>query len=617
MVCLPPLDATRPMTNRKVVTVIALSLLLTQARLTRSDEQSIAHVSRVTGRSADVESGVRSGWEAPRSTLLAKQSQKGELLIRLKANFDRLEQVKYQPDNVFLTNLESNYWPGDTEGRAVLALTLLTQASHREARHLEEILRRFPGKLNARGYFGDIAPKDVVDEQQLSSHGWVLRALCEHYEWSRSEAAAAMIRGMITNLVLPTSSAHQRYPIDPDQRQHGGSYSGSRRNKVLDGWVLSTDIGCDFIFMDGVVHAYALFPSPGLKAVVDEMIARFLEIDLLAIKAQTHATLTALRGLLRYHAITGDPVLLHEARVRFALYKSHGMTENYENLNWFGRPTHSEPCAIVDSFLVAAQLWQATGDPVYLEDAHHIYFNGIASTQRPNGGFGCNACLGAADGVLKEKIYEAHWCCTMRGAEGLARAAQYGSFTRGNELFVTMYGDNTVSYALPAGDLVLEQTSEYPTGPVSRFRVVGSDVESPIPIGFFVPDFMRFDALTLNGRPLSVEHQRGFVSIDLELRTEDEIELRLAPVARWQPTLNATFGSGRRTLRYGPLLLGFPDAAPEQVPAIDLASVKHLGGREFSAGSVKLRSVYRLLEPNVKNEAEPLLVVVPAAGEVE
>ena len=48
--------------------------------------------------------------------------------------------------------------------------------------------------------------------------------------------------------------------------------------------------------------------------------------------------------------------------------------------------------------------------------------------QRSNGGFGCDECIGSETaGVFLstlENIYEAFWCCSMRGAEGLANAAR-------------------------------------------------------------------------------------------------------------------------------------------------------------------------------------------------
>src|SRR6267154_1875822 len=132
----------------------------------------------------------------------------GELARRANLNFDRLEQTKYEPDHVFLTEEQSGHWPGDTEGRTVLALVLLTQATRRPARYLDEILGRFPQKMNPLGYFGPIEPEGCASEQQLASHGWVLRALCEEYLRTRADAIRQMIERIITNLVLPTSGMH-------------------------------------------------------------------------------------------------------------------------------------------------------------------------------------------------------------------------------------------------------------------------------------------------------------------------------------------------------------------------------------------------------------------------
>ena len=68
------------------------------------------------------------------------------------------------------------------------------------------------------------------------------------------------------------------------------------------------------------------------------------------------------------------------------------------------------------------ELWKHTQNQDYLEQAQLIWFNALGHAQRSNGGFGCDNCPGADGEVeLKFKVKEAHWCCTMRGAEGLFR----------------------------------------------------------------------------------------------------------------------------------------------------------------------------------------------------
>jgi uncharacterized protein len=348
---------------------------------------------------------------------------RGEMETRALRNYDRLESDIYRPEMVFPLkhNAVSQGWPGDYEGRVILGLTLQAQATHRTPRYLSEIISLIPQKVNEKGYLGPVM-KDSILEQQLSGHGWFLRGLCEYYLWKKDPKVKGYIQNIITNLALPTRGAHLIYPIDPASRNKATGGAIGTTESAIGKWKLSSDIGCDFIFMDGVIQAYSLFPSAALKSLVEEMIARFLQMDLEAISAQTHASLTALRGLIRYYNSTKQPYLLQEVQKRYQLYRTAAMTADYENFNWFGRPQWTEPCAIIDSYMLAVQLWNLTGNALYLEDAHHIYYNAIANTQRSNGGFGLSNCPGPKENVLKvaDKASgnEAYWCCTMRGGEG-------------------------------------------------------------------------------------------------------------------------------------------------------------------------------------------------------
>ena len=225
--------------------------------------------------------------------------------MRLRLNMQRLGEEKYQPDHVFLTMQQSGEWPGDTEGRTILGLTLDAQALHSASPNLEEILRRLPSHLNERGYMGLVFP-DIIHEQQLSGNGWMLRGLCEYYEWRGDSAVLSVIRTMARNLFLPWKGHYATYPVRPeDRKQNVGAASGETVGQI-GRWQLSSDVGCLFIGMDGLIHAYAVTHDEELRPVIDELVECFLGIDLLAIKAQTHATLTALRGLMRYAAITGE-----------------------------------------------------------------------------------------------------------------------------------------------------------------------------------------------------------------------------------------------------------------------------------------------------------------------
>ena len=74
---------------------------------------------------------------------------------------------------------------------------------------------------------------------------------------------------------------------------------------------------------------------------------------------------------------------------------------------------------IVDSLLLAVQLFHETSKYLYAQLANRIYINAFRRAQRPNGGAGCDSCLCESEKELKVLMYEAFFCCTMRYAEGL------------------------------------------------------------------------------------------------------------------------------------------------------------------------------------------------------
>lgn len=362
----------------------------------------------------------------------------GELKDRILMNFNRLEETKYHPENVFLTDDESGGWPGDTEGRTILGLVMNARSSGRIPKYLKKIIDRLPSELNDKGYLGPIY-EGKMNEQQLSGNGWMLRGLCEYYEWTNDTTVLKYIESISENLFIAGKGYYSDYPIDPDSRDRNvGGESGTSQVRGTDKWILSSDVGCIFIGMDGAIHAYKYTRNNQLKDVIDEMLFKLKEIDILGINAQTHAILTAARGLVRYSEITGDKSLLEWAERIYMIYKEHGMTETHGNYNWFNRfDTWTEPCAIVDFYMLAVQLWMKTEKSQYKEDAELIYYNALSHSQRNNGGFGTDNCPGIAsnDNCLRPKSYEAHWCCTMRGSEGLGYAARTSSFVKGDTLY--------------------------------------------------------------------------------------------------------------------------------------------------------------------------------------
>jgi uncharacterized protein len=528
----------------------------------------------------------------------------GELLTRAMKNFDRLESDIYTPAKVFPVKQDENSigWPGDKEGRTILGLVMEAQATHREPVYLAEMIKMLPSKLNTKGYLGPLQG-DTLNEQQLSGHGWLLRALCEYYLWKRDENVKKYILNIIQNLVLTTKGYHKNYPSNPSQRRKDVGAVGGTTQNVVNNWLLSSDVGCDFIFLDGVVQAYGLFPSKELKELVDEMVESFLNIDLVTIKAQTHATLTGLRALVRYYEITGDQRYLLEAEKRYKLYREVGMTENYENFNWFGRPEWTEPCAIVDSYMIAVKLWQFTQKPEYIEDAQHIYYNGICHTQRANGGFGCDNCPGPNDMSLKVNTYEAYWCCTMRGGEGLASAIQYAYFTNGDNLYVPFLGNSSATLSVDGKNYLIKQTSTYPFGTKATFILTPKNGSFKISLNLFSPGWMTNPEVLINGEKKLVSYVNGFITIPLNLSKETKIEYSFEMGTQIREAVNPkNTKKGTFAIVYGPLMLGYEGAS--EFHFSNKPDLKRLDETHWSATegdkSYNFTPVYHLMDAKVK-----------------
>src|SRR5206468_709831 len=153
----------------------------------------------------------------------------------------------------------------------------------------------------------------------------------------------------------------------------------------------------------------------------------------------------------------------------------------------------TEPCAIIDSYMLAVQLWQWTGNALYLEDAHHIYYNGIANTQRANGGFGLSNCPGPKENFLrvanKASGNEAYWCCTMRGGEGLASAIRYNYFTGARELVVPFYNSGEARFHFGKSEVVLKQSARYPFEGAVSWEVLRSSAPEDIIMRLFAPSW--------------------------------------------------------------------------------------------------------------------------------
>lgn len=336
-----------------------------------------------------------------------------ELSERIQKNCDRLQEPYYQIEEVF--DIDSD-WPGDKPGRALLAFVSHYKMTGYKIPCMDEMMEQIPEATKGSMFFGE-PTGDVIHEQQLSGHSWYLRGLCEYYEQFQDERALAYLRATVEGIYLPMKGKVHTYPIE---RQYDDGGVSGHSYAETDGWILSTDVGCAFMSLDGLSHYYSITKDAEVRALLDEMTDVFVGIDKCLIRAQTHCTLTAGRAMIRMYQVTQDRKYLNIGKDICDLYLDKGMTYTYQNFNWFGAgDTWTEPCGIVDSLMLALEVYKLTSDMSYRTVAARIYHNGLATAQRPNGGAGTDSTVSDTTSDLVMDGYEAPFCCTMRLAEGL------------------------------------------------------------------------------------------------------------------------------------------------------------------------------------------------------
>ena len=548
---------------------------------------------------------------------LSQLEVKWELFTRIEKNYARLEETRYQPKFVFLTDEESGDWPGDTEGRTILGLVMAAQTTHREPLYLGEILSLLPRYLNNKGYMGKIYPKGTMDEQQLAGNGWVMRALCEYYEWKKDPKVLDIVKSISDSLFIPWKGHYKSYPIELGSRKMDGGMIG-HINEVRDGWRITADIGCVFIGMTGAIHAYQYLKDEKLKEVIDEMVGKFLQVDMYGLKIQVHAGLTALLGLIRYAEITENKNLMEEVIKRWDIYVKYGMTESYEIYGWFGiYKAWTETCGLIDSYMVATALWKYNQDPKYLAYLDLIYYNAICHVERENGGFGCDNNPGSTTNFVNVYANEAWWCCTMRGGEGLSRVAENSYFAQGDTIYIVHYGDNNALLNFQNSSIAIQQSTQYPFSGNIRLTIKQAVKAKDIVIKLnALSEWSENLKVTINDKNIPIEIQKGFVVLKHNWKANDIINFSFDEKIRMEGTINKENCSDQqKKVFYGPLLLGY--SGKETIALGDISKIKKTSDKLIKIGNTnivmqspivfkiegtdyKLTPLYHLMNPEVK-----------------
>ncbi len=504
----------------------------------------------------------------------------GDLLNRLSKNYERLQAPLFSFDSVS-TAFTVGEAPGDWIGRDILSQSILCQVLHRDRSPLfVTLIDSLPTLFNEQGYIGPVRPDTIANEGQITGHNGLLRGLNEYYLWTGDAATLAQIQRIVDNLFLKRAKLVKEYPSSVLKAQkEGGQVGHTVDAAAASHWQgLSTDIGQFFLTLDALSQTYEVLPSPELNHMIRGMIDKFTEINFAEIGGQTHSFLGCLRGILKWYRHTGEAKYLELVIERFAQYQQLAMTENFENYNWFDRPLWTEGCAVVDAFMLSTELWRLSGNETDLHLAHLILYNGIYPNQRPNGGFGCNNCTGAEGQLCLQpaRIYEAPWCCTMRGSEALVETLSATFCHDRDRIVVPFYHNAQAHLRFPDGELTLAMTTDYPYSGKTKIEVLGGSLKKAKQLQLFIPSWADESSVqcTLNGGVQQVALENRFITLERTFEVGDVLELDYTLPLHEEST-QQTQNADYRRFFHGPLLLGAASRGDAVLGA--LASIQPIG----------------------------------------
>lgn len=110
-------------------------------------------------------------------------------------------------------------------------------------------------------------------------------------------------RGIVENLYLPLIGLYEKYPLERNASDEGGVSGNS--GETSDGWKLSTDTGCAYMCLDGLSAYCETTRDDRVKIAINRLIDGFMWHDRMKMRCQTHATLSAARGILGMYLVNG------------------------------------------------------------------------------------------------------------------------------------------------------------------------------------------------------------------------------------------------------------------------------------------------------------------------
>ena len=194
---------------------------------------------------------------------------------------------------------------------------------------------------------------------------------------------------------------------------------------------------------------------------------------------------------------------------------------------------------------------------------------------------------------------EAHWCCTMRGGEGLSAAVRYTCFSRGKDVWMPFLRSGSFTMPLSRGALSMEVSTGYPFDGHVEVAVKDNSA-GQVSLRLPAPSWTTGAQLTLNGKPVTARHEQGFLVLKRKFRPGDRVVLDFQMPVRVEKPLNSiNMDASWRRIFAGPLMLGSDQ--PTDITLPQTPQWQREGKAEWSVKGtgIRLTPIYHLLDSRV------------------
>lgn len=339
---------------------------------------------------------------------------------------------------------------GDVSGRYIEALSAVARQTGREFPSLHRIVEGAIKAQKADGHWGDAfsLPEKEINNSDMAllwGNGRMLVGLMEYHALTKREdvLAAARRLGDFFVAVAP------RLNTDAVQKKFSD-------NRVAVGFICWTQV------VEGLVELARATGEGKYGELAGEIAGRTEYYP----SGHSHGYVTALRGILNLHGLTGEKAYLDRVTQGWQKVVDAGNVSVHGALPEAFVPLahRDEGCSEADWLRLNLNLWRVTGQAKYLEQADLTLFNEFAFNEFHTGDFGHHTY--SAGGVTVPAA-RAWWCCTFHGLRAFPEVARSAFTVRGK----------TVSYDVPVdGEVEVEGLALRATSSLERDGTVEIEV---------------------------------------------------------------------------------------------------------------------------------------------